>query len=233
MIAALAAWGGVGVEGPLGGGARSRLLRVWLEGRACVARRVGMGEPEARWLLRVLGAAEAAGVAVALPIAARNGQLVVGGWMLEPFIAGTPGKTGDLSALVPAFRRFQARTAGLPQRPGRGIGRSGVPGPLMSRIRRAWPDGRMVAVHGDLHPGNVIRSLDGRLTVIDWEEARRDAAGVDLWALAAWHRASKAHAAVEVTACWRQEPARGRAMARRLRAMGGGNAPVSGLNLPS
>jgi hypothetical protein len=66
----------------------------------------------------------------------------------------------------------------------------------------------------------MIRLPDGRLALVDWEEARRDVVGADLGALDNWHGAKRAHAAVELSACWQREPIRGRSMARLLRMLG-------------
>ncbi|NJM84354.1 MAG: aminoglycoside phosphotransferase family protein, partial [Tabrizicola sp.] len=100
--------------------------------------------------------------------------------------------------------------------------RAPVPGPsacrdsLLRRMPLARPE---AAIHGDVHAGNLLRLGDGRLALIDWEEARLGPVAQDLgYGPGAEARAS--HAAAEVSACWRAEPGRARAMARRLRMIG-------------
>lgn len=219
-MAALEVWGRADVGGRLAGGARSTVLRVSLGGRDCVARRVAFGEVEARWLHRVLCAAEAAGLAVPVLIPAPDGRFVIGGWTLEPFLSGSGAQPKDLEVLSRSVGRFHARTAGFPPRPGQELVRHSLPAPLAPRIERSWPTGRRTIIHGDIHPGNMIRLPDGRLALVDWEEARRDVVGVDLGALGNWHGAKRAHAAIELSACWQREPIRGRSMARLLRMLG-------------
>jgi len=74
--------------------------------------------------------------------------------------------------------------------------------------RNPWPDAGRRAV--------AFVAGGGDPALIDWDEARIGDVRLDLgFARDAAGRA--AHAAAEMVACWRAEPARGRMMARRLR----------------
>lgn len=192
------------------GGAWSRLWLVEVEGKACVARQAGFGEPSLRWLARLQSVAGREGLRLAPMIPARSGALTVGGWTVEPWLEGLPGRPSDLFEIRSGLRRMHRATRGGPARPG--LVRS-------APLRLAGKVAEVAAVHGDVHPGNVLRLASGGLALIDWEEARigdlrldlgfpRDAAG------------RAAYAVSEAVACWRVEPERARTMARRARCIG-------------
>jgi Ser/Thr protein kinase RdoA (MazF antagonist) len=202
----LDAWGAE-VLGPMQGGARSRLWRVLVKGTPCVARQGAVGEPSLRWVQRLQQVAMAQGVRLAPFVPSASGALTVGGWTVEPWLDGQPGTPADLPEVRRALRRMHRATTGFPPRPG-----------LVRRLPVRLPcEGvRVAAVHGDVHPGNVLRLAGGGLALIDWEEARLGDIRLDLgFARGAAGRA--AHAAAEVAACWWAEPARARAMARLVR----------------
>ena len=204
----LQAWGAL-VLGPMQGGARSRLWRVDVAGRLCVARRVAVGEPSLRWLQRLQAVAVAQGVRLAPLMPAQTGALTVGGWTVEPWLDGRPGTAADLAAVRSTLRRMHRAARAWPPRPGL------VPR-LPLRVKVATPE--VAAVHGDVHPGNVLRLAGGGLAMIDWEEARLGDTRLDLgFARDAAGRA--AHAAAEVAACWWAEPDRARMMARIVRTL--------------
>jgi Phosphotransferase enzyme family len=189
------------------GGARSRLWRVTVAGKPCIARRVTVSEPSLRWLARLQAVAVAQGLWLAPLIPTGTGALTAGGWTVEPLLEGRPGTAADLPEIRQALRRMHRATRGWPARPG-----------LVPRLplRLVHPVTEVAAVHGDVHQGNVLRLAGGGLALIDWEEARIGDTRLDLgFSRDAAGRA--AHAAAEVAACWRIEPDRARAMARRLR----------------
>ena len=204
----LEAWG-ADVLGPLPGGARSQLWRVEVAGKRCVARRVSVGEPSLRWLARLQTVAVAQGLRLAPMIPASGGALTVAGWTVEPWLEGQPGTAADLPGLRRTLRRMHRATRFWPARPG-----------LVPRLplRLGVDPGDQAAVHGDVHPGNVLRLAGGGLALIDWEEARVGDTRLDL-GFAREAAARAAHAAAEVAACWRAEPERARMMARRWRAI--------------
>jgi Phosphotransferase enzyme family len=207
-VTGLEAWDAV-VLGPMPGGARSRLWRVDVAGAPCVARRVAAGEPSLRWLARLQGVALVQGVRLAPMIPSRTGALTVAGWTVEPLLEGSPGTSEDLPEVRRALRRMHRATRSFPPRPGR------VPRlPVRLHVELA----EVAAVHGDVHPGNVLRLAGGRLALIDWEEAQVGDTRLDLgFPRDASGRA--AHAAAEVAACWWQEPERARDLARVVRAL--------------
>lgn len=191
------------------GGARSRLWRVAVAGSPCVARRAAVGEPSLRWLQRLQALALAQGVQLAPLLPSQTGALTIGGWTVEPWLEGRPGMPADLATLRCSLRRMHRATWGWPPRP------CLVPRvPL--RVKVAAPEA--AAVHGDVHPGNVLRLAGGGLALIDWEEAQLGDTRLDLgFPRDAAGRA--AHAAAEVVACWQTEPHRARSMARLLRVL--------------
>lgn len=126
------------------------------------------------------------------------------GWTLEPFLQGRPGTAADRASLD--LRRFRAAARGLPPRPS--------PAP---RLPHGWTrltrlGGLTGPIHGDLHPGNLLRTNAG-IAVIDWEEARIGPLAVDDAA-----PGSPDHARAELAACAAAEPDRSRALARGLLA---------------
>lgn len=209
VLSGLGAWGAE-VLGPMTGGARSQLWRVEVAGRPCVARRVTVGEASLRWLARLQAVALSQGLRLAPMLPAPSGALTVGGWTVEPWLEGRPGTAADLPELRRGLGRMHRASRRFPARPG-----------FVTRLplRLPSPGGEVAAVHGDVHPGNVLRLSGGGLALIDWEEARLGDIRLDLgFPRNAAGRA--AHVAAEVAACWRVEPERARRMARILRAIG-------------
>jgi len=168
-----------------------------------------VGEPSLRWLARLQRVAIAQGLRLAPMIPAHSGALTVGGWTVEPWLEGQPATQTDLPAMRRALQRMHRATRRWPARPG-----------LVPRLPLKLPtaEAEVTAVHGDVHPGNVLRLAGGGLALIDWEESRMGDTRLDLgFSRDAAGRA--AHAAAEAAACWRIEPDRARAMARRLRLL--------------
>jgi hypothetical protein len=101
------------------------------------------------------------------------------------FVAGRPGSTGRtalpeaLAALPraePGARQWPAADHPWIRRVGRGTGVDTAE--AIRALSGRWPE---VRVHGDFAPWNLIRSADGRIVVIDWEESVPDGfIGVDL-----------------------------------------------------
>ena len=206
---ALTAWGGLSLLGPLGGGARSALWRT-----ACgrVLRHTGASEPAVRWLLPVLALARRAGIEAPRPIPRPSGALACAGWTLEPFAPGRhPASAALLAPRVAAMHRV---TRSIPVRPGHpAVGDAPLPPPLRG-LRGLLPRGPRCAVHGDLHPGNILVG-EGAVTLLDWEEARRDAPAFDRAGLGGDPVLRSLN---EAAAGWRREPAHARRHARALRA---------------
>ncbi|MDJ1016892.1 MAG: phosphotransferase [Paracoccaceae bacterium] len=215
----LSAWGAGQVLHPLKGGARSRVWRVRVGREDFAARNAGLNEPGARWQVQTQEMARRAGLHPPRLHPCADGRLSVGGWFLETWLDGVSGNAGDVAALAPSIRRFHRLTRGWRRRPDRsGAAGAYIPSNLLVATRKMFSACLRTAVHGDIHAGNVLRCADGRLALIDWDEARTDSPAVDEIAFSTpGAPRDLAHAAAETAACWSEEPARARAMARKVR----------------
>lgn len=258
----LGAWGAEGLAlSLLPGGHRNRVLRGQGRARDLVFKTTRREEAALRWLGPVQAAARAAGLQAPGLIPSRAGQLGVDGWTCEPWLQGRPAEPADLARMVPMIARFHHLGRDEPQRPGfvaaaeagprtvaGDLDLPAMPAKLVAACLRAWEPlaGRpTAALHGDLGPGNVLMTASGP-ALIEWDEARRDAALFDLASLPprqqaggqppapsgifgsgagqeadeiAGHTvAARACLAWEVAVCWRVEPARARRLARELMA---------------
>jgi spectinomycin phosphotransferase len=111
--------------------------------------------------------------------------------------AHLPGRPGLELALVDLdrpweFGPYSERARQSVQRDARAIG--GFLREFDELCERTRIDRRVVATHGEPHPGNVMRH-DGRLLLIDWDTLAADAPERDLWwledrpdALKVWKR---------------------------------------------
>ncbi|MEM9975390.1 MAG: phosphotransferase [Pseudomonadota bacterium] len=201
---------------PLPGGHRNHVFRAG----SYVLKSTRRSAAALAWLGPLHTAAEAAGLVAPRLIPSTRGNISEAGWTCEPFIAGTPGTKADLAALPLAA--LHRATATLPQRPGftaaadlvareaaGDVDLSAMPSDLADACHAAWealaPLPR-AAIHGDISPHNLIRTPEGRLALIDWDEARCDATVFDTGstdpaiarALTAW----------EIAVCWDLEPER-------------------------
>ena len=229
----LAAWGIEAALEVLPGGHRNRVLRT----RGLAAERVfkttRRSAEALAWLGPVHGAATAAGFGVPALIASQRGALVEAGWTCEPFIAGRAFAQDDLHQIALQLAAFHATTRALPQRPGfraaadfgtashgGDIDLDQMPAPLAQTCRADWAalaDLPRAVVHGDICVGNVLWADGGLPALLDWDEARHDATLFDLGQMGPVSpAAARALAAWEVAVCWQIEPARARALARRL-----------------
>lgn len=233
----LALWGIAGPLQRLTGGHRNAAWRAGGQGRDLVLKSTRRSTAALDWLGPMMGAAEAAGFAVPRLIPSRQGRLCEAGWTCEPYIEGRPFAPADLARIAGQVADLHRRTAALPQRPGfvgavdlaAGAGSGGdvnlaaMPAPLAAACRAAWGalQGQPVlGIHGDLGPGNLLWTASGQPALLDWDEARQDAAvfdtgpcGADLApplrrALLAW----------EIACCWQPEPERAAALAEGFMA---------------
>lgn len=204
----LSAWGTATDIAPVPGGARRLAFRARVGGRLVIAKSNALPEPSLRWQIAAERAARRAGLIVPGLIETASGALSSAGWTLEPWIDGHPAKAGDLRQLPLA--RLRAAGRHLPRRPGR---TRVLPASWARLSALPGPNG---LIHGDLHPGNLLRLHNG-LALIDWEEARIGPLAVDDAAIArARGIACPDHARAELVACAMAEPNRARAMARHL-----------------
>ena len=222
MTPPLSAWELTGAPVPLPGGHRNTVLRVGDH----VVKTTRRSEAAVAWLLPVMEALTAYGLAAPRPMRSGDGRLVVEGWTCEPFVDGVPCATVSLRPNWPRLPKS------LGQRPGfaaaqalqftpRGgdIDLTTMPPPLVRAVRAAWsalPRAAPCVVHGDLNRSNLIQTTKG-IAVIDWDEARLDHPGFDHVALGQATSAEvRAAQAWEIACCWQLEPERARELARRF-----------------
>lgn len=222
MTPPLAAWGLQGTPILLPGGHRNTVLRVG----AHVLKTTRRSEAALRWLGPLQDIAEAQGLATPRLIAATNGMLCINGWTCEPFLPGTPTPPTRISGAMTALHEAARILPPRPDFPGTQILQSMMaagdvdlnitPVALVTALRAAWaelPTAR-TAIHGDLNASNILTGQDGRIALIDWDEARQDSAVFDR---VQWNAASRvqkrATLAREIACCWQAEPARARALA--------------------
>jgi hypothetical protein len=179
-------WPGLTVVGPLAGGHRSEVVEVRGDGRV-VARR-GRRSPEAlAWELDLLDLLADAGFTVPLTVPAADGRRTVDGVGVQTWLPGRPPVEDDWRLVERELRRLHEITR--PQRPGSASARdllraerggdvdlTAMPPDDVARCRAAWralPEAPLGLVHGDPCAAN-IRIDDGRVGLIDWDEARVD-----------------------------------------------------------
>ncbi|WP_299140348.1 phosphotransferase [uncultured Tateyamaria sp.] len=219
----LDAWGLSGPVQPLHGGHRNTVLRLGDH----VLKSTRRTEAAIAWLVPICRAAARFGLAVPAPIASRSGSLVVDGWTCEPFVDGVPTPPNRVAS---AMRDLHIRLRSHPQRPGFASARdlctidaggdvdlSDMPPPLVTALRAVWatlPAERTV-IHGDLNPSNILTDANGTPHLIDWDEARSDAATFDL---ATWSHTPTPRAVLawEIACCWHIEPERARRLAQQF-----------------
>ncbi len=94
---------------------------------------------------------------------------------------------------------------------------SAIPPDLVAQLRAAWSAISLetTLVHGDLNPDNILTDHDGTVTLIDWDEARRDHPLFDTatWSDAQTPIIKRAALAWEIACSWRLEPTHARSLA--------------------
>lgn len=230
---ALKAWGddAARIE-PITGGVANDVWRVRVGGRIAVGRLGARSDADLAWETALLQRLDREGLAAPAPIPTTDGRLFVDGLTVMPFLEGGPPATAaDWRRVADALRRLHGLTQGWPQRPGwrsssdllhadtgTKIDLGAMPPEAVARCRAAWARlaGRPTCVvHGDPNPGNILITPE-RVALIDWDEARVDAAELDL-ALPhnaaglegeALDAAAQASAAWEAAVCWDDDYAR-------------------------
>lgn len=222
MTPPLGAWGLTGTPVPLAGGNRNTVLRVGQH----VVKSTRRSETAIAWLLPVAEHAEACGLHVPAPLESKLGTFVVDGWTCEPFCEGGPTHP---KAVADKIARLHRVAADLPQRDGFASARdllteqSGgdidltrMPPDLVAQLRAAWSAISLetTLVHGDLNPDNILTDTGGKVTLIDWDEARRDHPIFDTatWSDALTPIIKQAALAWEIACSWQLEPAHARSL---------------------
>lgn len=219
---------------PLAGGNRSTVVRTRGLTQNLVFKSTHRTAEQLHWLLEVHDIARSCGFVVPELIAPVSGALVHNGWTCERLIEGRAFRADEMSELTPLIACFQDATAAVPQRPGflsscelleqtsgGDVDLAAMPSDLVALCRAAWSavaDRRQAVVHGDLNPTNMIRCLDGRIALLDWDESRRDLVLFDQCQSSEDNDVVvRARLAWEVACCWQMEPDYARHIARRLR----------------
>ncbi len=241
VMEALNAWGDLRFARRLEGGYRNTVLLVEHDGERLVAKSTRRTPEAIAWVHDIHDVAEAVGIAVPRFVRSVSGQLVEGGVTVEHWLDGTPLVEADYEAAAQAVKRFHNATRGWPQRPGFAssqellsqtqggdVDLELMPPDLVRVCRDAWrtlAGEPLSAIHGDVNPSNMLRTPDGRIALLDWDEARCDVAAFDLVALAAGRPAApderpphlmRAFEAWKAAVCWQLEPEHARTIARRL-----------------
>ena len=240
---ALRAWGrAVQVEAPLGGGNRNETWSVRIGGRRYVARRSRRETRALTWELDLLTRLRDVGLRVPEVVSTVDGRRQVQGLVVFTWLEGEPPRSEtDWRAVVAALDRLHAATSGWEQRPGfcstqqllhvehgGDVHLRRMPPEVVTRCRAAWAalaDEPLAVVHGDPGSGNLLVSREG-VGLVDWDEARVDAAILDFadlplgltdrFAPERVTRAKQAADAWEVANAWWLEPAYARRRLARL-----------------
>jgi Ser/Thr protein kinase RdoA (MazF antagonist) len=214
----------------LTGGVANDVWSVRIDGRLAVARLGQRSDADLAWEADLLQHLDREGLAVPVPVPARDGRLFAHGLTVMKFMeGGPPGNAADWRRVADTVRHVHRVTAGWPQRPGwrsstdllhattgTRINLDAMPTEAVARCRAAWARlaGRPTcAVHGNPNsPANVRMTAD-RVALIDWDEAHVDVPALDLVlprngaGLEGEERdiASQASAAWEAAVCWKDD----------------------------
>ena len=217
-------WGVTGPVQPLEGGHRNQVFKLSHPDGDLVFKSTRRSADALDWLHNVF---HQIGPDLCAPYlkASLSGQLLQNGWTCEPFIMGHPVSEQEAQQIkLPPIHGPQRH--GFTTTPALGnhdtsgdIDLRAMPSDVVSACRAAWraladlPTG---VVHGDLNPSNLKRLPDGRICLLDWDEARVDARIFDLPIASLTPPQAKARTAFEVASCWQIEPDRARNLANSL-----------------
>lgn len=188
--AALAAWSGVELAGPLAGGHRGEVMLAHRGDSRLVVRRSRRSGSSVDWEIALLDHLGERGILVPSPVPADDGRRHVDGLVVSQFIDGhPPDGTDDWRRVAATLNTLHELTGGWPQRPmfassrrlldserGGDVRLDLMPARAVDSVRMAWREvqvGPQCAVHGDAGASNILIT-DGRAALLDWDEARVD-----------------------------------------------------------
>lgn len=219
-------WGVSGELQLLAGGHRNRVLRA----NDVVFKSTTRSSKAITWLTEIHQCARSAGFLVPELLESEDGNLVESGWTCEQYVRGEQIHACEKAALRPYLASFHSATSSIPQRPGfrssvellalpsgGDVDLDAMPRELVKKCRQAWAavSNRQTAViHGDLNSANIIKTKDGGIALIDWDECRRDLTLFDLGVVSDDDDGAKrARLAWEIACSWLVEPGRAQNLA--------------------
>lgn len=227
---------------PVTGGSRNAVWRVDTARGHYAVKSTIRSEDQVRWMAQLMDMARRNGLVTPGMVAGPTGAFVENGLTIEDWIAGRPARPDDLAALAPALAALRRASGDWPQRPGfvgaadatrdtvaGDLDMPALPEDLAATCLAAWAtlDGDRAVIHGDIYPENVVRTADGRLALIDWDECRRDHPGFDRLQTGETESLElrRAHLAWETALFWHSAPEYARRCATRLAALPLDTAP--------
>jgi Ser/Thr protein kinase RdoA (MazF antagonist) len=247
-------WPGVEINAPLTGGARAAVYAARRGNQGLVVKVSTRSQASLAWELDLLRALHDAGLSVPTALPTARGDEHHHGVWIQPFLpGGPPTRRRDWQAAAEVIAAVHGLTAGWPQRPGAAtahdllkestgadVDLTAMPAEAVALVRACWrallealSDGERqpCVVHGDFGSGAVLVD-GGRVSVIDWDEARVDVPAFDLGGLPRSLRRldglggrsieaiqdvlDAAALAWEIATCWNVEPAYARRCLTRL-----------------
>jgi hypothetical protein len=223
-------WGGTAtITAKLGGGTRSDVWAVQIDGRRHTLRRSRRPSAAIDWELDLVQFLASQGVGVPSVLPTVDGARTCGPFFVLSWIEGRAPRIDEWREVATTLERVHALTRSWPQRPtfastvdlltepsGGDVDLSVMPHEAVEQCRDAWlplTGEQTSAIHGD-PLGNALITEDG-VVLIDWDEARVDASLLDLADLpgmeealppAARAMARRASSAWEAAASWSLEP---------------------------
>ncbi len=195
-------WPGLEVHRAITTGNRSSVWRGVLEGKPVAIRSSKRSEASLDWELDLLGALASLDFLVPEPIPTQSGKLRFGSWTVQVWIEGKPPTTEfDWQLVTAELRRLHRSLDGYRQRPGacsvtelRQVRRSidadldQTPSPIVEHCLPyfdAYLKDHNRVIHGDPGADNIRITPDGKVGLLDWDEARVDVPDLDLVSLGA------------------------------------------------
>ncbi len=238
LLKRLYPWGDFKFICILEGGYRNQVFLLEQAGKRFVTKTTRRSEAALNWLEPVHLVAEKVGFMVPKLIATSQGYLTVNGLTLEPFIEGETPLATQLADFEAQLKLFHDLSKFLLQRPdfasslellhqtkGGDVDLTAMPAVLVNQCREIWAtykDEPTAVIHGDINLNNLLLTAEGKIALLDWDEARVDLRLFDSLALrkALGQVLNSSELALlnawEVAVCWLVEPEHARTLAARL-----------------